>query len=289
MHVMGKVGVWLVVIAAAVSTVFTAKLIQVRNSWTKKVSGLKSTYQALQPKIAELTEQQVRLEAELFRSTELWGKYWNGVLTQVRPADGVVQLGIGTNNGVAEKKVLYGFEILQDGTTVYRGDFTVVTARDVQSQLQPNWKVRTEDVQTWQPQANWRWRNVLPPGYQPRFDQHLLAISRADQILADRKSKLVVETGLEVQSKDQLNRREAELKGGEQLSKDPVVDIEFRDGLVAAVEEAEEARNKVLLKVDELRRRLRVVQHGIDHQKEENLELTRKLPQPPTSVGSAKD
>jgi len=289
MHVMGKVGVWLVVVAAALSTVFTAKLVQVRNSWTKKVNSLKTSYQNLQPKIAELTEQQARLEAELFRSTELWGKYSNNVLTQVRPADGVVQIGIGTNNGVAEKKVLYGFEILPNGTTVYRGDFTVETARDVQAQLKPNWKIRPDDVQSWQPQANWRWRNVLPAGYQPTFDQQLLAISQAEKILADRKSKLVVETGLDVQAQEQLKRRVAELEGGEQLSKDPAVDVEFREGLVAAVEEAEEARNKVLLKVDELRRRLRAVQHGIDHQKEENLELTHKLPQPPTAVGSAKD
>ncbi len=289
MHVMGKVGVWLVVIAAAVSTVFTAKLIQVRNSWTKKVTGFKTAYQALQPKIAELNEQQARLESELFRATELWGKYSNNVLTQVRPNDGVVQVAIGTNNGVVEKKVLYGFEILQNGTSVYRGDFTVVTARDVQAQLQPNWKVRPDDVQTWQPQANWRWRNVVPTGYQPRFDQQLLAIWESDRTLAGRKEKLAVETGLDVAAQEQLKRREAELVGGGQLSKDPAVDIEYRDGLVAAVEEAEESRNQVLRKVDELRRRLRVVQHSIDDQKVVNLELTLKLPQPATSVGSAKN
>ncbi len=290
MHIMGKVGVWLVVIAAAASTVLTAKLVQVRNSWTKKSVGFQKQYLELQPKIAELKEQQTQLEAEYFRSKELWGAYWNNVPTQLqRPAEGVVNTGIGKNNGVREKQYLYGFEILPNGTAVYRGDFTVVTAQDVQSQLQPNWRVRPEDVQTWAPNANWRWRNLVPPGHQSNYDQQILAIAKSDDTLALRKEKLVAETGLEVKAQEQLKLREAELIGGDQLSKDPAEAVENREGLVAAVELTEEERNQVLRKVDELRRRLRVVQQGIDHRKTDNVELTRKLPQPATSVGSTKN
>ncbi len=67
MHILGKVGVWLVVVVAIASTVLTAKFIQVRNSWTKKDVALQKAYQTLQPKIADLSEQVTRLEAELFR------------------------------------------------------------------------------------------------------------------------------------------------------------------------------------------------------------------------------
>ena len=38
MHTMGKVGIWLVVVAAVAATMLTSKLIQVRNGWTKKAS-----------------------------------------------------------------------------------------------------------------------------------------------------------------------------------------------------------------------------------------------------------
>jgi hypothetical protein len=290
MHVMGKVGVWLVVIAAAASTVLTSKLIQVRNSWTKKASTYQTQYQALLPKIAALNEQVARLEADRIRAAQLYGRYWKDVPTQVMKADeGVLVIGIGANNGIREKQVLYGFETLPNGTTVYRGDFTVVTARDVQAQVQPNWKVRADDVQTWQPNANWRWRDMIPPGDQPVFDQQILAIAKTDDVLVDRKKKLATETNLEMHATAQLKLREAELVGGDQLSKDPAVDVEFREGLVAAVEQVEESRNQVLRKVDELRRRLRVVQQGVDHQTAENLELTGKLPQPATSVGSTKN
>ncbi len=290
MHIMGKVGVWLVVIAAAASTVLTAKLVQVRNSWTKKSVGFQKQYLELQPKIAELKEQQVQLEAEYFRSKELWGRYWNKVPTQLqRPAEGVMVANIGANDGVRDKHSLYGFEILQDGTAVYRGDFTVVAVQDAQCQLQPNWRVRPEDVQTWAPNANWRWRNLVPPGYQTTYDQQILAIAKSDDTLALRKEKLVAETALEVKAQGQLKLREAELVGGDQLSKDPAEAVENREGLVAAVELTEEERNQMLRKVDELRRRLRIVQQGIDQRKADNVELTRKLPQPATSVGSTKD
>ena len=290
MHVMGKVGVGLVAVAAIASTVLTAKLIQVRNSWTKKSDTLQKSYQALQPKIVELTEQQARLEAELFRERDLWGRAWNNVPTQVqRQADGVLAVNLGTNDGLREKQYLYGFEILPNGSTVYRGDFTVITSRDVQSQLQPNWKVRPEDVQNWQPESKWRWRNMIPKGYQPAYDEQLLTIVRADDTLVDRKIKQATEKKLDVQAQGQLKRREAELIGGEQLSKEPTVNIEFREGLVAAVEQAEEARNQVLVKVDDLRRRLRATKHQIDQRTMDNLELTRKLPQPATAIGSAKN
>jgi hypothetical protein len=300
MHIMGKIGVWLVVIAAAASSVLTAKLVQVRNSWTKKSVGLQKQYQELLPKIAELKEQQAQLEAEYFRSKELWGGYWNNVPTQLqRPAEGVVATDIGKNNGLRVNQTLYGFEIRPDGTAVYRGDFTVTAVQDVQAQLQPKWRVRAEDVQTWAPSAKWRWRNLVPPGYQPVYDQQILAIAKADDLLALRREKLATETGLDAKTQEQLKLREAELVGGPQLPKASAdvdydrkglaIGVENHEGLLATVELVEENRNRLLREVDDLRRKLRAAQLKIDQRKVDNIELTRKLPQPETSVGSAKD
>ncbi len=290
MHMMGKVAVWLVVIAAAASTVLTAKLVQVRNSWTKKSRAYQQQYQDLQPKIAELTDQLATLEADYFRSKQMWGLYWNKVPTTIqRPGEGVVDISIGANEGLAAKQYLYGFELLPDGKVVYRGDFTVESVNPQQSRLKPNWKVNLEDVQTWAPNGTWRWRAMIPPAYQPNFDQQIYAISVAEDKLVDRRAKLASETKLETEAQAQLAVREAELVGGDQLSKDPQVDVEYREGLVAAVEQTEELRNQVLRANDDLRRRLRKAQTGVDKLKTDNVELTRKLPQPPTTVGSAKD
>ena len=289
MHMMGKIAVWLVVIAAAASSVLTAKLIQVRNGWTKKSVAAQDEYHKLLPRIATAEEQLAALEAERFRATELWGYAWPSVPTSIqRPAEGTLVIDIGLNNGVREKQWLYGFEILADGSVVYRGDFAVETARDVQSQLRPNWKVRPEEVQAWQ-NGRWRWRNQLPSAYQKNFDKQVLALATADDILADRKQTLDTQIKLEALAQEQLKLREAELVGGEQLSKDPAVDVEYREGLVAAVEQVEEVRNQVLRKVDELRRRLRAVQHEVDRVQQQNIELANKLPQPVQAAVTSKD
>lgn len=289
MSLWGKIGVWLVVVAAAASTVLTAKLVQVRNSWTKKSRMYQTQYQDLKPKIAELSEQLTVLEAEYFRAKQMWGVYWKEVPTSIqRPGEGTLDIGIGSNNGVVAKQYLYGFELRPDGSVIYRGDFTVDSVNPQQSRLKPNWKVNLADVQTWAPNGNWRWRALIPPAYQPNFDQQIFAIGVAEDKLVERAAKLATETRLEMLSQAQHAQREAELVGGSELSKDPAVDVEYREGLVAAVEQTEELRNQVLRVNDDLRRRLRKTQQGVERLRSENLEITRKLPQPPPTV-SIKD
>ena len=278
MHTMGKVGVWLVVVAAVASTMLTSKLIQVRNGWTKKAFVAREEYRALVPKLAELQEQLDTLEGDRFRAIELWGNSSPPVQTTVQ-AQGALVVDLGTNSGITEKKVIYGFEVLPDNSVVYRGDFTVATARDVQSQLTPNWKVRNQDGATWQ-SSKWRWRNQLPSAYQQNYDKQILLLSQREDDLAVWRRSQDVQTKLVAQAGEQLKLREAELVGGEQLSKNAADAVEHREGLVAAVEQAEESRNQVLTKVDDLRRKLRTVQREVGRLKTLNAELTDKLPQP---------
>jgi hypothetical protein len=268
MHIMGKVGVWLVVVVAIASTVLTAKFIQVRNSWTKKDVAFQKAYQTLQPKIADLSEEVV-------------------VTTVQRQPEGILAIDRGTDQGLREKMTLYGFEIMEDGSSVYRGDFTVTTARNAQAQLQPNWRVRPEDVATWQQNGKWRWRNLVPPGIQPNYDQQILGIAKAGDTLTERQKKLATEVALGKAAEAQKDLREAELAGGDQLSKDPAVAVEYREGLVAAIEQTEEARNQVLLKVDALRRKLRAAQQSVERLQTENIELARKLPQASAAADQA--
>ena len=278
MHTMGKVGVWLVVVAALAASTLTSKLIQVRDGWTKKDVTAQASFRALVPKIDELQEQLKALEGERFRALDLWGTSSVPVQTAVQ-AQGVLTIELGNNSGITEKKVIYGFEVQPDNSVVYRGDFTVTAAQNAQAQLQPNWRVRAEDVASWK-SGMWRWRNQLPSAYQQNFDKQLLLLGQAEDALSDRRQSVEVQTKLFAQAQEQLKLREAELVGGEQLSKDPAVDVEFREGLVAGVEQVEEARNLVLTKVDGLRRKLRAVQNNVDELQKLNVELTDKLPQP---------
>ena len=287
MHTSGKVGVWLVVLAAFSASALTSKLIQVRDGWTKKDVAWKDQYRALVPKIDELQEQFSALEGEKFRALDLWGNSSAPVQTTVQ-AQGVLTIDMGTNSGMVEKKIVYGFESQPDNSVIYRGDFTVTTARDVQAQLQPNWKVRAEDGATWK-SGMWRWRNQLPPAFQQNFDKQLLLLGQTEDDLNDRRQSVDVQTKLLAQAQEQLKLREAELVGGEQLSKDAAVDVEFREGLVAGVEQVEEGRNQILTKVDDLRRKLRAVQSEVDRLQKQNIELANKLPQPGKAQVSSKE
>jgi predicted nucleic acid-binding Zn-ribbon protein len=279
MNIWGKVFAFLVVTAAICASIFTARLVQVRNSWTAKVVASKNKFDDLKPKVANLEVQIDSLKNEIFRSQKLWGTFWANVQTAVINADGTVQVGIGTKSGVGNNMLLHGFEIAADGTSIYRGAFLPIEVQDAESKLKPNFRASAAEVRTWQP-GNWRWRNLVPPGYEENFDKQLTAILRLEETLNDRMRTFAGQKQLLADANAKLKLREAELIGGDELAKGDAVDPEHREGLVAAMDEAEESRNQTLLKLDELRRAVRGVQEDIERLQEENIDLTNRLPQP---------
>ena len=283
MNVWGKVFAFLVVIAAVIASVFTAKLVQVRNSYTAKSLASKNKYEDLKPKIAALEAQIESLQNETFRSQQLW-QLWPvfvpSLQTLVNPADGSVQINFGPNVAIRENLLLHGFEITGEGTSIYRGSFIPVDIQNAGATLKPDWRVDPNDVRTWQ-SGNWRWRNVIPPGYGENFDKQLTAILKLEETLNDRLRTLARQKEVLADAKAKLKLRESELVGGEELAKGGItVSAEYRDGLVAAVAQEVEERNQTLVKLDELRRKELAVQGDIDRLLQENVELTDRLPQP---------
>lgn len=286
MHTVGKVMACLVVVAAIAASVVTSKLVTVRNSWTSKNISAKKKFQELKPKVDELEDRVDQLKNEALRKQELWGKYWNGVQTNVNPGDGSLVLNIGLESGLSQNLLLHGFETAQDGSSIYRGSFVVTTVQNGSSQLKPNWKASNDEIRAWQAGGVWRWRNSIPPGVSENFDRQLLQILKAEETLSDRRSTLATQQGLLEEANEGLKRREDELVGGPSLEKSELIAPEFRDGLVAALEQAEEQRNKNLEEIDRLRREIREVYHQIEQIHEENGELIEKLPQPKASSDS---
>lgn len=276
MHTVGKVLAVLVVIAAVLASMLTAKLIQVRNSYTVKAAAAKQKFADTQPKIEALEASIEKLKNEIFRSRELWGSSLPKVDTKVN-ADGSVGTGIGTDQGIRPAMLLHGFEIAQDGTAIYRGSFLVADVQKDSCTLKPNFRVTPEDVKTWSPQGTWRWRNSVPPGYLETFDRQLLSILKDEETLRARIITLEGQKQLLAKANGTLKLREAELVGGEGLAKTESVGAEYRDGLVPAMEQVEEERNQVLLKNDELRRKVRSVQKDIERLHSENQGFVERL------------
>lgn len=278
MHKLGIVLAFLVVIASGIAGVLTAKLVQVRNSWTAKVVASKANYQKSAQKIEELEARIDSLKSELFRSRELWGGFWPSVqTTKTNPTDGSLQIMIGTDQGVRDKELLHGFEIAQDGSAIYRGSFSVVGIQNNAANLKPNFRATPDDVEKWQP-GNWRWRNLIPSGYLETFDRQLLTILKHEEVLRARTIALNTQKDLLAKANDSLKQREAELVGGDLLGKPANVGPEYREGLVATIEKEEEARNQVLQQIDELRRKVLKTQAEIELLKTENVELVNRLP-----------
>jgi hypothetical protein len=280
MHWLGKTSAVLLVIAALACTVLTAKLISVRNSWTRKTQDFASKYETTAAKLQETRRQTDQLRDEVETGLREWGFTWNGIPTQVSgPAEGKLTVDIGTNHRVREQQVLHGFEMQADGSVIYRGSFVVATAQADRSALNPTWRVRPEDVSTWQ-SGRWRWRSLVPSAHEKRSMDQALSFMNAEETLNDRRSTLQIQEKLIREAQAQRKQRVAELVGGDELAQDPSLLPEFRQGLVGTLAEVEEARNKVLLENDDLRRKVRQTRDAVERLQQQNEQLVQKLPQP---------
>lgn len=293
MHNLGKVLAFLVIVAAAGSTVLTAKLIQVRNSWTLKTQTFQSSYARMSEDAAKSRAEFAELRDTIETALREWGLAWT-VATQIaNPAEGRLQINAGTNAGLAEQQVIHGFQLLADGSSIYRGPFVVATAQADRSIVVPNWRLRADDIQgsatvpAWQG-GEWRWRSVVPSAYSDRFDSQLLAFTKADETLAERQQTLALQQRLLADAQRQVEYRTAELMGGTQLPQDDALSPEFREGLVAPLKATENERNGVLVAIAKLREAVRQERDAVEQLQAENLELARQLPAPQAALTDRK-
>lgn len=287
MHWSGKTFAILVVLASLACALLTSKLITVRNSWAKKAQTFDASYAATQAKLVESRRQAEQLRDELEGTLREWGGLvgvWNGVGTVVQPPDGKLNVDLGTNQRIKEKQILHGFEVRPDGQSVYRGAFVVTTAQADRSALSPTWRVRPDDVQTWQQQGRWRWRSLVPSAYSDRADDQALSFAYLDETLNDRAATLRIQNQLIQNTEQQRQERIAELVGGNQLAQDESLAPEFRQGLTSTLADLEEERNKLLLEIRDLREQVRAARDAVVRLQQDNEQLVQKLPQPRPEV-----
>lgn len=280
MHTLGKVFTWLTVVLAIGAIVLSLRLLDVRNSWTKQASELKQANEANAQNIAEQGRRLRNLRAELHRTTLIWGRFWNGQAGVLDRNAGTLQVRVGTNQGVGvpdrgEPPTLHAFRPTQDGGVMYVGEFRVATLRENESALQPIWRVRAGETQTWQP-GTWRFREAIPPDHQTRFLNLRTELTVADELFAAKQDYLRAQEDLIRSANEHLRYRRQELIGDPNDPKNK--------GLNGEVAAEEEARNKALADVDDLRR---IRENALQRIKEliaTNKELADRLPGPKPAV-----
>ena len=238
-------------------------------------------------------------ERKAFRVNFDWGRVWDDVAVGQSDNNGVI-INIGSRQELSQEQVLYLFQPKADGSgMVYVGPFRVATVEDERAALEPTWRPRPADPNDpngarqaesagWRYGAGWRVRDTIPVEVRKNFTNVEVQFALADERLASRRLNLAYQQKLNTDANQQLQRREGELNGGlpEMEANRGVLPQDKVDGLVKAIEDAEEVRNEELANVDRLRRELKAAYERYEKLKDENLQLTETLPKPAVSVSS---
>ncbi len=279
MHISGKIFMFLVIIAAAVAAVFSAKIVHVRNSWMKKANDAQTTLEKNQTELAALTKTRNELRAEVARQELGWNRTWDGVNIQPSRQGGgrLSAQGVGLNQKM-KPAVVYVFQSDGAGAKLV-GSFRA-EPEDNATPLIPTFKTRPTKLPGWQGGgAGWRIRQAIPYPSISRFTDLMGDLQKLDEDLIYRQRNIQTQQKLATDAKLKLDKRLNELNG----EPDNNANAEnlpgwMVDGLVKAIQDEEEERNAVLADVDALRRVVKKTYDQIQKVIAQNVARTQSLP-----------
>lgn len=294
MHILGNVLAGFAMVGSIGAIFLVPKVHQVRNEWMKRVETRKAEYLKVAGEPAKLKQELWDLEREYSLVNYDWGPVWSGNLQVqvVSAVPGSVTLalnGIGAAEGIRQDQVLQVFQPDKGGSR-YVGPFRVTGVQDGLARVVSTWPAREPDYRTWKFDDGARVRTAVPVSAAQNFVRMQHEMSLKDVVLRDAKTRLdQAETKDRDYAKDQLQFRIDELHGdlGLQGKKGSLPNY-LIDGLVSAIEEAEENRNVTLEEVDDLRQSLQDVYDEVQTLRTRNAKLIEKLPVPPP-VSAARD
>lgn len=196
-----------------------------------------------------------------------------GIIAETKMIDGQQQL---------VKPVIHAFYGGANGYT-YAGEFTAENITANRFELIPVHAVPPQFVQSWNVNAQWRLRSMIPAGDRTALDSLYRQRRRLNQLTTDLQASLVQQQELLAAAEKSLETRKGELLGNP--ANTPIENRpEFRDGLVRVTEQTEESRNQLALEVDTLRRE---ILDQIQQREAQIQEVQRLLDQLPTANSSA--
>ena len=285
-----------ILVGGVVGLLFTPKLLQVQHSWLTAVNKVKESNEKQAPQLDAESQNLFELQSSLANQNLGWDKLWNGVQTTPNANNGSLNVTIGSNQGLVEGMTLHAFQPIGQ-EYIYVGPFKATTGnvRNDSATLINAWKVIqfvnpgepvSFETSTWGGPAQWRFRSVIPAANKVAFDGAVARYQTNLQQLTDTARDIAKQDRLKQEAQEQLDRREGELIGIDDpnAQEDPLRP-ELTKGLVAAIEDEEEARNILQLDIDELR-------NGILDVKEDITQLEAQLSGPsgakdrPARIGS---
>jgi hypothetical protein len=258
MHTLGKVFLGINVLLVVGALLLTSKLINTRNHWMQKVGEGEKQIQQNDVQLAEKTKQLKQTQANLIQQRLSWDTMFlapNSRADQV----GNITVGVGPNDGFgvapegSPPPIVHVFipAGANGDQSVYLGPFQVTNAGGNQAQLAPMFRVFDGEPATWTPGV-WRLWQVVPSQAPSLVVKLTSEIVEKREAVASREKTLADQQKAVAQAQEHLDSRQKELLGNPQANE--VADApEIKAGLVAALRDAETARNASLAELDRLR------------------------------------
>ena len=277
MHVLGKVLLALCILGAAGSVALTAKLVNIRNSWTRRVAQLEQDNVRMAEELETQRKRRMELRNELLRESLGWGRSWcranvNALGDGTLAVDGVGRRqGLGLLEGTTP--VVHVFQPAAGGGMTYVGPF-LASAEENRSALRPAWKVRPGEAETWTPGTDWQLRTQVPSSFINRFHDLQGQLVNVDQRLAFEQARLTDQNRSLAAAQETLATRMKELQGDPAEADGPE---EVRLGLIAVLEDRQDQRDTQLTAVDQLRREVFRTNRRLEALLTENRQLASGL------------
>ena len=296
MHWSGKVCIWLIVLGAIAASVMTAKMLVVRNSWTKKFEALSGAGTAETPgtyvenarAITKKKTQRNQLRNELTRANRGWERYWNNVTVESATSgpESLASRAIGTANGFEVGTVVHVFQPAADNSYTFVGPYRVAdTSTESLLIMTPNWRPRASVPTQMSFGSNWRVRRMIPTANKSRFNDLVVELTLKDELLLAKQQNVKVQNQMVSVAKEHLQLRLRELNGepdNQQFAGS--LPPSMIAGLVQAIQDSEEQRNLLLTEVDDLRRKLYDTYRRFQTIRDNNKQLADRRPAPAALV-----
>ncbi|HUG18871.1 MAG TPA: hypothetical protein VMM56_07815 [Planctomycetaceae bacterium] len=300
MHTFGKVLTWLSLLLVIAGTILTGKAINVRNSWTEKVDALRKENSDRALSILQKESRLNEVRQELALTVQHWNRIWKGVDVNVTDANrGTLGISLGTNQGIdqppsTEPKTIHGFHQIDATTSRYIGSFRLSGApADNSSSLELTWIGNPAEIATWPSGQKWRFYESVPAAFSQNIERVLNEIATAEEDLTNAENLRTASTERNEAVKDQIVKRNKELKGtggdppdADNLEEDlkPFVLPVDIEGLLTVLSQEEESRDSSLQLVDSLRKSIYDAQVRLQALVDQSLELEGKLPKAPVDT-----
>lgn len=280
MHTIGKVFLGLIVVFLVPAAVLlTARLINTRNHWMQQVATERTAVEQNAEQLEEKERTLDQLQADLARQRLSWDTVIPAP-NSAADAQGLLTVGAGPQQGLGIPEggpapIVHAFMPLPEGGSLYVGPFQVVAAQGNQAQLKPMFSVFPGETANWT-RGVWRLWRVIPSQAPSRVVALTNEIVKANEALATRQSTLQIQTQAVAQARATLESRQRELLGNPQA---PEIEgsPEVTAGLVAALQQADAARNAELAKLDQMRRAVDQAYQRLKNLVAQNENLAGKL------------